>query len=269
LASLSDARQFDREISRLIREAAAAEADDVARLLREITAVQSNMRQVLLSGDDVATMIARMEVRLSTLEQSMTRMFVDAVPGAVVRGSGMVDAGLAAVGVPAATPAVVDVGTGPALTLRSVAHQQVADLQQKVVYSITRLTGPNPAGLDDVLRAVGGKLQGSQVFGGPAARSAGALRAVLGDVTGAAMTERSNLIAAAGGQRTLKRWVHQGARNPRSAHVAAASRYRDGIPWDEKFRVGSYRTPHPRGPGLPGPQRFGCHCQVAPVLSKE
>lgn len=265
----SEAREFDRRIRQLIKQAADAEQADVDRLLRQVAAVQRDLRTVVTSGDGVAVMVARAETRLATLEQVLGRMFVDAVPDAVTRGTGMIDAGLAAVGIDAGSAAVVvDVGNGPTMTLRTVARQQVADLQTKVVYQLTRLTGPNPVGVDDILRAFGTKLHGSQVFAGPAARTAGALQAILGDVAGLALTERAALVEQAGGPRTLKRWVHaSGVREPRPEHVAAANQ--PPIPWGQNFVVGSYRTPRPRGPGLPGPQRFGCRCQVVPVLSPE
>lgn len=268
MPSTAETREFDRRIGQLIKAAADAEQADVDRILRQIAEVQRDLRSVVTSGDGVAVMVARAEKRLETLEQVLGRMFVDAVPDAVARGAGMIDTALAAVDIAAGAPIVVDVGTGPTLTLRTVAHQQVADLQAKVVYQLTRLTGPNPAGLDDILRAIGTQLNGSQVFGGPAARATAAFQAIIGDVTGLATTERAGIVEEAGGPRTLKRWVHaSGVREPRADHVAAARQA--PIPWGQNFVVGSYRTPRPRGPGLPGPQRFGCRCQVAPVLSTE
>lgn len=269
MPSKSDAHAFDREINRLIREAATAEQADVARLLRELAAVQRDVRTVLIDGDSVAAMIARLERRLETLERTITTLFTDSVPAAVTRGVAFVDLGLAAAGVDVAVPIAVDVSTGPTMTLRAVATQQVADLQRKVVYQLTRLTGPSPAQLDELLKAIGARLRGSVVFGGPAARAAGAFSAILGDVTGAATGERARLVDEHGGHRTLKRWVHGASREPRPEHLTAASRYAAGIPWGQQFEIGSYRTPRPRGPGLPGPQRFGCRCQVAPVLATE
>lgn len=268
MPSTAEAREFDRRIAQLIKAAAEAEQADVDRILGQIAAVQRDLRAVVTSGDGVAVMVARAEKRLETLEDVLGRIFVDAVPDAVARGAGMIDAGFTAVGLDAGAATVVDVGTGPTLTLRTVARQQVADLQAKVVYQLTRLTGPNPAGVDDILRAIGSRLNGSQVFGGPAARAAAAFEAIVGDVTGLAMTERAGIVDQAGGPRTLKRWVHSsGVREPRADHVAAAAR--PPIPWGQNFIVGSYRTPRPRGPGLPGPQRFGCRCQVAPALAQE
>lgn len=266
----AEAREFSRRIGQLTKAAAQAEQADVAGLLTELAKVQRDLRGVVVSGDGVAVMVARMETRLGTLESVITRMFVDAVPSAVARGVGMIDGGLVAAGLDAAAPLVVDVATGPTMTLRTVARQQVADLQSKVVYQLTRLTGPNPAAVDDLLRAIGTQLKGSDVFGGPAARAAGAFRTIVGDVTGLAMSERAGIVEEAGGPRTLKRWVHTAGRlEPRTDHITAASRYAAGIPWGQKFEVGSYRTPRPRGPGLPGSQRFGCRCQVAPVLVTE
>jgi hypothetical protein len=261
-----DAVAFDRRVSALLRAAATAERDDLARVLAEIHAAQVDMAGMMAGSDAFGVKVATAQRRLVALEAAVSGMIGEALPSAALRGVGLVDAGLDAAGLAVRAGTVPESVDAAVEAMRAGARKHIADVHARVVHELM-------LGRDDVaavVRAIGSELRGSPVFGGPASFLAGQLRASLGDVTGAAVTSRSAELEAAGGPRTLKRWVHTaGIKEPRQSHVTAASRYAAGIPWGQKFEIGSYRTMYPRGAGLPGTHRFGCRCQVAPVLVTE
>lgn len=261
----ADVSSADRKVTALLRRAAEAEAGELRAILAELERLQADVSKIAASGDVFGVQVSKVQTRMSALSANVAQLLDASVPSAAARGVALSDA--ASAGVKVAASLDVDVVTGPLAAAKQAVGKHLADLQARVVYQLSRMTGEAPAPLGAVLEAIGSKLRGSQVFGAPAAYTAGLVRTTLGDVTGAATSARAVQIEAAGGPRTLKRWVHAtGERDPRDSHLAAAQRYAAGIPWDQKFEVGSYRTLRPRSDGLPGTHRFGCRCQVAPVL---
>jgi len=268
--SASEVRKFDRRVSVLLRQAATAERDELLAIADAIREAQKDLREVAAAGDAFAIQLDRTARRLTALDETVARLIDDAVPAAAQRGVSLVDDALDVIAAGTRTQAVIDPLDGAIAQAKASTRKHLQDLNTRMVYELSRLRGPQAVPLDEVLAAIGTKLRGSPVFGAPSAFISGAVRATLGDVLGQAISTRSQQLADRDGIRTLKRWVHDPTVDEaRESHVRASARYAAGIPWDQKFEIGSYRTLYPRGAGLPGAHRFGCRCQVAPVLSME
>jgi hypothetical protein len=152
MATPAEVTEFNRTVSKLIREAGTADAVELNRILRELAAVQSDMRKVFADGGTLADTVAKIERRINTFEGVLVDLLDEATPKAAARGVAVIDDGLAVVNFAFDVDAS-DVTEGPVRTMRAVARQQSADLYSKFIYQVTRMTGPNCAQGDRVIRS--------------------------------------------------------------------------------------------------------------------
>lgn len=257
---------FEASVKRAMADADRAERRDLATVLAAFTAAQRDLRDIVAAGTAYGVTVAAARERVQALEDDLVRMVADVVPAAAERGAVLIDQALAADDVQVPPPR--DVTAAPAVDRQTeTTREHTRNLATRVIATLALATGPNPAPLERLLDRIGTRPQGSLVFGAPTAHTLGSLAATVNDTSDDQVEARAaDLAADPNGPQTMKRWVHSGSRESRSEHVSAAAATAGGIAWSAKFQIGAHRTDRPRGSGLPGAQRFGCRCRIAPVL---
>ena len=245
-----------------------AERTAIRQLQATIESARDDIYRMVARDGNVAVTMREASDRIAAMASDLDGLVSAEHAEAVDRGIIIIDQPLAMIDERTSSAYVpTDVIEDKRAFLLGRVAARSTEMNDRVVALLMRRATTDELG--DTLHGIGERVEGSSVFGLAANALAGATRAGLGDTTGAAMMDRASLAADEGRPRTLKRWVHQGAADPRTEHVVAASRYASGIAWGENFQIGSHSTPYPRGPGLPGGHRYGCRCQLAPVLAPE
>lgn len=277
-------RQIDARIRRRTREADQAEAGLVAGLLADLAVLQTEVRALLADQSTAPTgvLLAAVEARVAAHTGTLVAATVDHLRAAAAQGAAVIDEVLAMAGLalPLVAPdhqALIDRLTRQARILIG----RSTDLVTLATANQVALLHAGTQDLAATLAAVGTELTGSTVFGRAAERLAGATTALTGEAFGAAqaaradethLTRTAEALTPTSRVILLKRWISSHKRDARHPHAAAEARYGPGgtigpIPYSDDFRVGTWRTPYPRGPGLPGAQKVHCGCRVQPVLA--
>lgn len=279
-------RRVNARVGRLAREADSLEQALLGALTDELFGLQAEIREVLTSRSRTpfAVALADVERRVALRTSAMVLVTVDGVSEAAARGAGIIDELVAMVGAPVglASPAHAELVNRIGRQAR-ILIARATDLVTMATSSQLALLQGDRQDLAATLEAVGTQLEGSVVFGRAAERLTGATLALTGDAFGEAQEARAlevetalqDLALERKGRRPsllLKRWISSHKRDARDSHRDAEARYGPGgsvgpIPYGEDFRVGSWRTPWPRGPGLPGAQKIHCGCRLVPVLA--
>jgi HK97 family phage portal protein len=84
------------------------------------------------------------------------------------------------------------------------------------------------------------------------------------------LVNEGRMIAAREAGGLKKAWLHSASGpDDREEHVAAMSRYADGIPLDAEFEINGHRCDAPGDPRLPAGEVCNCHCMVVFVTLTE
>lgn len=265
-------RRFDARARRRLREADTAERALVADLRSQLLVLQADLRDVF-AGNAAAPfpiVLTNVERRVAATTATMVASTSDHLAANATAGAALVDELLGIAGSYARLPAA---DHGPLLA-RISRHARLlltsaTDIITMAASSQLSLLQADRQTLTATLDAIGTRLEGSVVLGRAAERVAGASTALTGEAFGQAQNDRAE--THPDGHALRKRWVSSHKSDARSEHTRAEGRYMVGgsigpIPYRDDFTVGPYRTPYPRGPGLPGAQKVHCGCRSVPVL---
>lgn len=263
-------RKVAARVNRLVREADRREADAVRSLLGDLDGVQEQLRSLVASrwGEPYASLAVEVDRIIVRARPIMAGRLAAALAAARAQGVGLVDAVADVLDVPVPVGEATDELTDQARSLGIV--RAVLDLvDEAVTFHLLRAMAAPENGLAVALSAIGARLVGSSVMGRAAERLAGSVRTEIGAAYGAASTARAERLKSSG-LVLRKRWLAYHRNGSRSGHLAVEARYAPGgspgpIPFTDDFRVGSNRTPYPRGPGLPAAEKRHCRCRSVPV----
>lgn len=266
----AQARKVAARVNRLVREADRNETAAVRALLADLEGVQDQLRTLVASrwGEPYASLATEVDTIMERARPIMAARLVASLAAARAGGSALIDGVADVLDVPVPVGEAIDDETLDRARATGLVRGILDLVDESVTFHLLAGVGKE-AGLRAVLAAIGAKLVGSAVMGRAAERLAGAVRTEVGAAYGAASASRSERLERSG-LVMRKRWLAYHRSGNRGGHLAVESRYAPGgspgpIPFSDDFRVGTSRTPYPRGPGLPASEKRHCRCRSVPV----
>lgn len=265
-------RRVEVRVLELIEAADEAEAAAVDALIAELRELQRAVRVLIADAGpaDYAALMLELDQRIAATFEQLEERLTDHITAAATAGATLVSRAATVAGATnvalVATAALAAPIADRAVRLLAGSRDDLAARLSSTV--LLRASGQRD--LEQTLAAVGTRLRGSFAFGAPTDRAVKVTRTEGGHAHGAAADQA---MAATTGATIRKRWVWSHKTDGRDTHAEAEARYRPGgdvgpIAHDQTYRVGNFKTPYPRGPGLPGAQKLNCGCRSVPVVTE-